>query len=66
MIQDGGKHDDADNDKDGDVFSPRHSDYKGLGKFNEHEEFKYNEYERDFDRVDVEQDHKSDSYKRER
>ena len=66
MIQDGGKHDDADNDKDGDVFSPRHSNHRGLGKLDEHQEFNNNEYEKDLERVDVEEDQKGDGDKRER
>jgi hypothetical protein len=54
LIEDDGEHDDADNDKYGDVLSPRHSDHRGLGKFDEHEEFNDNEYKEDLDRVDVE------------
>jgi hypothetical protein len=54
LIQDNGEHDDADNDKYGDVSSPRQIDHRGLGKFNEHEEFNNNEYEKDLDRVDIE------------
>jgi hypothetical protein len=44
LIQDNGEHDDADNDKYGDILSPRHSDHGGLGKFDEDEEFDDNEY----------------------
>jgi hypothetical protein len=54
LIEDDGEHDDADNDKYGDVSSPRHSDHRGLCKFNEREEFNDNEYEKDSERVDVE------------
>jgi hypothetical protein len=54
LIQDNGEHDDADYDKYGDVSSPRQIDHRGLGKFNEHEEFNNNEYEKDLDRVDIE------------
>jgi len=66
LIQDDGEHDDADNNKYGDVLSPRHSDHRGLGKFDEHEEFNDNEDEKDLERVDVEEDQKSDGDKRER
>jgi hypothetical protein len=54
LVQDDGEHDDADNDKYGDVSSPRQIDHRGLGKFNEHEEFNNDEHEKDLDRVDVE------------
>lgn len=54
LIQDDGEHDDADNDKYGDVSSPRQIDHRGLGKFDEHKEFNDKEYEKDLDRVDVE------------
>ena len=66
LIEDDGEHDDADNDKYGDILSPRHSDHRGLGKFDEHEEFNDNEDEKDLERVDVEEDQKSDGDKRER
>ena len=54
MIQDDREHDHADNDKYGDVFSPRHIDRRGLRKFNEHEEFNDKKYKEDLERVDVE------------
>jgi hypothetical protein len=54
LIQNDGEHDDADNDEYSDVLSPRHSDHRGLGKFDEHEEFNDNEYKEDLERVDVE------------
>jgi hypothetical protein len=54
LVQDDGEHDDADHDKYGDISSPRKIDHRGLGKFDEHEEFNDNEYEKDLDRVDVE------------
>jgi hypothetical protein len=54
LIEDDGEHDDAYNDKYGDILSPRHSDRRGLRQFNEHEEFNDNEYEKDLERVDVE------------
>jgi hypothetical protein len=66
LIEDDSERDDADNDKYGDVLSPRHSDHRGLGKFDEHEEFNNNEYEKDLERVDVEEDQKGDGDKRER
>jgi hypothetical protein len=54
LIEDDRKHDDADNDKYGDVSSPRQIDHRGLGKFDEDEEFDDEEYEKDSERVDVE------------
>jgi hypothetical protein len=54
LIEDDGEDNDADKDKYGDVLSPRHSDHRGLRKFNEHEEFNDNENEKDLERVDVE------------
>ena len=54
LIEDDGKHYDADNDNYGDVLSPRHIDEGGLRKFNEHKEFNDNEHEKDLERVDVE------------
>jgi len=66
FIDDDGEHDDADNDKNGDVSSPRQIDHRGLRKFNEREEFNDNEYEKDLDRVDVEYGQQSNGDKRER
>jgi len=54
FIEDDGEHNDADNDKYGNVLSPRHIDHRGLRKFDEHEEFNDNEREKDLERVDVE------------
>jgi hypothetical protein len=53
-------------DKYGEVFSPRHSDHRGLSKFDEQKEFNDNEYKKDLECVDVEQDQESDGDKRER
>lgn len=54
LIEDDGEHNDADDDKYGDVLSPRHIDHRGLRQFDEHEEFNNNEHEKDLERVDVE------------
>jgi hypothetical protein len=53
LVQDDGEHDDANNDKHGDVSSPRQINHRGLGELDQHEEFNDNEYEKDLDRVDV-------------
>jgi hypothetical protein len=66
LIDDDHKHNDADNDKYDDVLSPRHIYHRGLRKFNEHEELNHNEYEKDLERVDVEQDQNSNGDKRQR
>jgi hypothetical protein len=58
------KRNDTDNDKYGDVLSPRHIDYRGPRQFNEHEEFNDTKHEKDFERADVEQDENSSSNKR--
>jgi hypothetical protein len=54
LIKDKSEHDDADNNKHGDVLSPHHIDHRGLRKFNEHKEFNDNEHEEDIECVDVE------------
>ena len=54
LIEDDGEHNDADNNKYGDILSRRHSDHRGLRKFNEHEEFNDKKYKEDLERVDVE------------
>jgi hypothetical protein len=54
LKEDDGEHNDADNGKYGEVLPPRHTNHGGLRKFNEHEEFNDNEYEKDIERVDVE------------
>jgi hypothetical protein len=66
LIEDDCEHNDADNDKYGEVLSPRHIDHRGLRKFNEHEKFNNNEHKKDTERVDVEQDQNSDGNKRQR
>jgi hypothetical protein len=54
LIEDDGKHNNADNDKYGDVLSPRHIDHSRFRKFYEHEEFNDNEHKEDLERVNVE------------
>jgi hypothetical protein len=54
LIENDGEHNDADNDKNGDILSPRRIDHRRLRELNKHEEFNNHEHEKDLERVDVE------------
>jgi hypothetical protein len=66
LIKDDGKHDDADNDKKGDVLSPRDICGRRLRKLNEHEEFNDDEHEKNLERVNIQQNQNKDGSKSQR